>query len=139
MPTALGHKVANVAGKVPADLVAFRGLMRLAALRTGQMLNQSEIGRDAHLNAMTVSRYLGLLEISFIVHRIPPYLGNRASRLMKSPKLYFADAGLAAHLAGVADLDSTKDEPMRGALIETYVAQNILASPRLAKLCKLNW
>ncbi len=110
-----------------ADLVAFRRLMRLAALRTGQMLNQSGIGRDAHLNAMTASRYLGLLETSFIVHRIPPYLGNRASRLMKSPKLYFADAGLAAHLAGVADLDSTKDEPMRGALIETYVAQNILA------------
>ncbi|HVR85359.1 MAG TPA: ATP-binding protein [Planctomycetota bacterium] len=110
-----------------ADLVAFRRLMQMAALRTGQILNQSQIGRDAGLSAMTAGRYLDLLETSFVITRLPPFLGNRTSRLIKSPKLLFTDTGLAASLAGVKNLDPAADEPMRGALLETYVAQNLSA------------
>lgn len=105
-----------------ADLAAFRRFLQLAALRTGQVLNVSELGRDAQQNATTAARWLGLLEASFAVMRLPPFLGNRTSRLMKAPKLYAGDAGLAAHLAGVDDLSLSAEEPMRGALFETYAA-----------------
>ena len=110
-----------------ADLVSFRNLLRLASLRTGQMLNQSELARDAKLPASTVSRYLGLLEASFLVTRLSPYLRSRASRLIKAPKIFMTDSGIAAHLAAVTDLSPTSGEPLRGALLETYVCQNLMA------------
>jgi predicted AAA+ superfamily ATPase len=108
-----------------ADLVSFRNLLQLAALRTGRVLAVSELGRDAKLNATTTARYLGLLEASFVVRRLPPYLKNKASRLIKAPKLYFTDTGLAAHLSGTSS--AGKDVTLDGALLETYVAQNLAA------------
>lgn len=108
-----------------ADLVAFRNVLRLAALRTGQLLNQSELARDAKLPATTVGRYLGLLETSFVLHRLPAYLHTRSSRLIKSPKLYCTDSGLAAHLTGVSELAPSADERLRGPLFETFVLQNL--------------
>ena len=109
------------------DLVAFRTLAQLAALRTAQVLVISTLGRDAKLNAVTAGRYLDLLEASFLIRRLPPFLKNRSSRLVKSPKLYFTDSGLAAHMAGIATLDPGRDSLLRGALFETYVAQNLAA------------
>jgi predicted AAA+ superfamily ATPase len=108
-----------------ADLIAFRRVMQMAALRTGQILKQSELARDAQLNSMTTGRYLDLLETSFVIARLPAYLKSRTSRLIKSPKLLFTDVGIAAHLAGVKDLAPTSDEPLRGYLFETFVAQNL--------------
>jgi uncharacterized protein len=109
------------------NLVSFHTLAQLAALRTGQVLAISTLARDAKLNAATAGRYLDLLEASFLVRRLPPFLKNRSSRLIKSPKLYFTDSGLAAHLAGATSLDPGRDEWLRGALFETYVAQNLAA------------
>ena len=109
------------------DLVAFRTLAQLAALRTGQVLVISTLARDAKLNAATAGRYLDLLETSFVIRRLPPFLKNRSSRLIKSPKLYFTDSGLAAHLGGVTDLAPGRDEVLRGALFETFMAQNLAA------------
>lgn len=108
-----------------ADLVTFRSVLRLAALRTAQILNQSELARDARLPAATAARYLGLLETSFVLRKLAPHLRNRASRLIKSPKVFIADSGLAAHLTGVEDLRATAGEPLRGALYEAYVLQNL--------------
>lgn len=110
-----------------SDLVAFRTLAQLAALRTGQVLVASTLARDAKLTAATAGRYLGLLEASFVVRRLPPFLKNRTSRLIKSPKLHVTDSGLAAHLAGVASLEPGRDDLLRGALYETYAAQNLAA------------
>lgn len=109
------------------DLVAFRTVVQLAALRTGQILTVSELARDAKLNAATAGRYLNLLEASFLIHRLPPFLKNRSSRLIKSSKLHFTDSGLAAHLAGATQLEPGRDDRLRGALFETYVAQNLAA------------
>ncbi len=109
------------------DLVSFRTLSQLVALRTGQVLNVSTLGRDAKLSATTATRYLQLLETLFLVRRLPPFLKNRSSRLIKSPKLFLTDSGLAADLAGVHNLAATADEPMKGALFEIYVVQNIAA------------
>jgi predicted AAA+ superfamily ATPase len=58
---------------------------------------------------------------------LPPFLNNRSSRLVKSPKLFFTDSGLAAHLAGITTLEPGRDDLLRGALFETYVVQNLAA------------
>ena len=108
------------------DIISFRNLMGLAALRTGQLLSPSQLGRDAKLNAATTSRHLSLLEISYVAYRLSPYLRNRASRLIKTPKLYLGDAGLACHLAGADASGAVLPEPFKGGVFETYVAQNLM-------------
>ena len=104
------------------NIISFRNLMHLTAMRTGQLLSPSQLGRDAKLNAVTTSRYLSLLEASFLIQRISPYLKNKASRLIKSPKLYVSDSGLVCYLSGVG---SEETGLLKGAMFETYVAQNL--------------
>ncbi len=100
------------------SLPDFRRLMRAACLRIGSTVNQSELGRDVGLSQPTVHRYLNLLETSYLLLRIPAYAVNRTKRLIKSPKLYWADTGLAMHL-------SQEVEP-RGAHLENLVLQDLL-------------
>ena len=109
------------------DLVAFRTLAQLAALRTAQVLVISNLARDAKLSAPTAGRYLNLMEASFLIRRLPPFLKNRSSRLIKSPKLHLTDSGLAAHLAGITQFEAGRDDLLRGALYETYVVHNLAA------------
>jgi len=109
------------------DLLALRTLLRLTALRTGQLLSPSQLGRDAKLSAATTSRYLSLFEASFLITRIQPYLGNRSSRLIKSPKLYLSDSGIASHLMGLEMSVPIRSDPLYGAIFETYVAQNLIS------------
>ena len=97
----------------------FRRLMRMACLRTGQVVNQAGLGRDAALPQPTVHRYLNLLETSYLLVRLPAYSVNRTRRLIKSPKLYWGDTGVALHLAQVA-------EP-GGAHLENLVLNDLLA------------
>ena len=96
----------------------FRRLMRAACLRLGQLVNQTELARDVALPQPTVHRYLNLLEISFLLVRVPAYAANRTKRLIKSPKLYWGDVGIALHLAGLT-------EPT-GAHLENIVLQDLL-------------
>ena len=100
-------------------LPEFRRLMRAACLRTGQLINQSDIGRDIALPQPTVHRYIDLLETSYALVRLPAYAVNRTKRLMKSPKLYWADTGVAMHL-------SQETQP-RGAHLENLVLNDMLA------------
>src|SRR5579885_140549 len=86
-----------------SSLPDMRRLMRAAGLRLGQMLNQTELARDVAMPQPTVHRYLNLLEVSFLVIRIPAYAVSRTKRLIKTPKLYWGDTGLALHLAGDAE------------------------------------
>jgi len=109
------------------DLSTLRTLLRLTSLRTGQLLSPSQLGRDAKLNASTTSRYLSLFEASFIITKIQPYLRNRSSRLIKSSKLYLSDSGLASYLAGLELSSSIRSDPLYGAILETYMAQNLLS------------
>jgi uncharacterized protein len=81
----------------------FRRLMRAACHRVGQLVNQTELGRDAALPQPTVHRYLNLLETSYLLVRVSAFARNRTKRLIKSPKLYWGDTGVAMHLAGVKD------------------------------------
>jgi hypothetical protein len=101
-----------------AALPDFRRLMRAACLRLGQLANQTELARDVALPQPTVHRYLNLLETSFIVVRVPAYAVNRTKRLIKSPRLYWGDTGLALHLAGI-------DAPA-GAHLENLILNDLL-------------
>lgn len=82
-----------------ASLADFQGLIALSALRTGRLLNQTEVARDSGISRPTVHRYLNLLEVSFLIHRIPAYARSRTKRVLKTPKLYWADprAGRVPH------------------------------------------
>ena len=107
------------------DLVAFQRLMRLASLRTGQVLEVGSLARDAQLSVPTVSRYLNILEASCVARTVRPFLSNRASRLVKSPKFYFTDSGVAWYLWGTGSPSVAAADPRTGALVETYAAENI--------------
>jgi hypothetical protein len=97
----------------------FRRVMRAASLRLGQLLNQTDLARDAAVPQPTVHRWLNLLEISYLLVRLPAYAANRTKRLIKAPKIYWGDTGLALHLAG-------EDEP-RGAHLENLILGDLLA------------
>ena len=90
-----------------------------AALRLGQLVNQTELGRDTALPQPTVHRYLNLLETSYLLVRVPAYAVNRTKRLIKAPRLYWADAGLALHVTGSGEVP--------GAYLENLVLQDLLA------------
>ena len=100
------------------NLPDFRRLMRATALRLGGLANQAEIARDVGIPVANVQRHLGLLETSHLLIRLEPYSVNRTKRLIKAPKLYWADAGLALHLSG--------GEP-GGAHLENLVVTDLLA------------
>jgi len=116
-----------------SSLVDFRRLMRLASLRTGRLLNQSELGRDAALPQPTVHRWLNLLETSFQIVRIPAYASNRTKRLIKTPKLYWCDTGLACHLAGQRSPDALMKSDLAGALLENLLLSELLAWREIAR------
>lgn len=82
-----------------SNLPDFRRLMRAVCLRLGQLMNQTELGRDVALPQPTVHRWLNLLEVSYQLVRVPAYSVNRTKRLIKAPKLYWSDTGLALHLS----------------------------------------
>jgi predicted AAA+ superfamily ATPase len=109
------------------NILAYRNLLHLACLRTAQILNLSQLGRDAKLSSVAASRYLSLLETSFILSKLSPFLRNKASRLIKSPKIYVSDSGLACYLAGIHEFQADEREPLLGSMFETYVAQNLVS------------
>jgi predicted AAA+ superfamily ATPase len=108
-----------------ADIGLFGQFLRLTALRTAQVLNAHDLARDCGSNPVTVSRWISVLEAGFLVRRLPPFFSNRAKRLVKAPKVYFADSGLASFLCGVHSAAALEGHALRGAIAETYVCQNL--------------
>lgn len=113
------------------SLVDFRRVMALLALRTGQLLNQSEVARDAGLSQPTIHRYLNLLEATHLFERVPPYLGSHTTRLLKSPRVFWADVGLAVFLAGYYSVDELARARELGAFFETLIYQHLRVSSSL--------
>lgn len=110
-----------------SDLGLFQRLVHLTALRTAQVLNTRELARDCGTNSVTVARWLSLLETGFMVRRIPPWHSSRTKRLVKSPKIYVCDSGLACFLCGLFEPESLQQSALRGAIAETYLFQNVHA------------
>jgi len=96
----------------------FRRLMQATCLRLGGILNQTELGRDTGLPQPTVHRWLNLLETSYQLIRLPAYAVNRTKRLIKSPRLFWSDTGLALHLGGTGPT---------GAHLENLVMHDLIA------------
>lgn len=101
------------------NLVDFRRLMRATCLRLGGLLNQTELARDTGLSQPTAHRYLNLLETSYQLVRLEPYAVNRTKRLVKSPKVFWSDTGLAMFLGG--------ETAPRGAHLENMVLTDLIA------------
>jgi hypothetical protein len=100
----------------------FRRLMQAACLRLGQLLNQTELGRDVGLPQPTVHRWLNLLETSYLLVRLPAYAVNRTKRLVKSPRIFWGDTGVALHLGAQPGPSAPA-----GAHLENLVLHDLLA------------
>ncbi|MGH7831142.1 MAG: ATP-binding protein [Candidatus Binatia bacterium] len=107
-------------------LIDFRRLMGLAALRLGQITNQSELARDAALSQATVHRYLNLLEASYQIVPLPAFTRSRSKRLIKAPKIFWTDTGFAAFLAGIFSPGDIRSHTLAGAMLENLILTQIL-------------
>jgi predicted AAA+ superfamily ATPase len=112
-------------------LLDFRRVMELAALRSAQLLNQSELSRDARLSQPTAHRYLNLLETTHLFNRLPAYTASRTTRLLKSPKAFFNDPALAVFLSGYYELDDLLKAREYGAYFETFIYHHLRVLARL--------
>ena len=103
------------------ELGQFQTFVKMCAARTGQLLNLSALGADCGISAVTAKQWLTVLEASYIVVLLRPHHNNFGKRLVKTPKLYFLDSGLAAWLLGIRDATTLETHSSRGALFETWV------------------
>ena len=108
------------------NVTNFQRFVRLCAGRVGQLINLQSLGADAGVSHTTVRNWLDLLDRSYILFRLPPFHANIRKRLVKTPKLYFYDVGLAAHLIGIERPDQVATHPLRGPLFENMVVVEIL-------------
>lgn len=107
------------------SLIDFRNLLQLLALQTGQLLNQSEVGRDVGLAQATAHRYINLVETTHLLERLPPYTAGRTQRLVKSPKIFWTDPGLPVFLSGYYDLESLQGARELGSFFEGLIYQHL--------------
>lgn len=110
------------------DLSAFQRFLRLCAGRTGQLLNLSNLAQETGIAQSTARAWLSVLEASYIVFLLPPHHRNLGKRVVKMPKLYFHDAGLASALMGIHTEEQLTIHPLRGALFETLIVGEFLKS-----------
>jgi predicted AAA+ superfamily ATPase len=120
-------------------LSEFARLLTVLALRTGQELNASSIARDLGLPATTLRRYLGFLQQTFQVFLVAPYFANVEKRLVKSPKLFLCDTGMACHLGGVDGWETLAAQNRAGAMAETWVACEIRKALSLGRTLTTLW
>ena len=103
------------------DVNAFIQFTRLCAGRIGQLLNQTSLASDAGISPNTAKAWLSVLESSYILYRLQPHHRNFNKRLVKSPKLYFYDTGVACSLLGIRDESQVNLHYMKGALFENLI------------------
>jgi uncharacterized protein len=108
-----------------ADLPAFDAFLCLAAARTGQELNLTDLAADAGITQPTARAWLHALEIAFLVTVLRPHHKSFRKRLRKRPRLHFLDTGLVCHLLGIQSADMLERHPLRGAIFESYVAAEL--------------
>ena len=108
--------------------MAFVMFMRVLAARTGQVINYSDIARDVGVSSPTIKSWLSILETSGLVFLLQPYYNNITNRIIKSPKVYFMDTGLASFLAGWTSAEALANGAMNGSIFETYVVSEIVKS-----------
>jgi len=108
------------------NLSSFQRFLRMCAARTGQLLNLSSLANDCGITHNTAKAWISVLEASYIIHLLQPHHKNFKKRLIKSPKLYFYDPGLAAWLLNLQNAEQLSTHPARGQLFETWVVSELL-------------
>lgn len=108
------------------DLSAFQRFIRMCAARTGQLLNLSSMASDCGITHNTAAAWVSVLEASYIIFLLRPHFNNFNKRLVKTPKLYFLDTGLAAWLLGIRNQEQLTFHAQRGALFENLVVTEFL-------------
>jgi predicted AAA+ superfamily ATPase len=107
------------------DLATFRRFLALLASRHGQMLNRTDLAAPLGVSVPTITQWLSVLETTAQILLLPPFYENLGKRLIKSPKIYFADSGLACHLLGIDSAAELEKSPFLGALFEGFIAAEI--------------
>jgi len=110
------------------DLSVFQRFVRLCAGRNGQLLNLNTLAGETGISHKTARSWLSVLDSSYIVHLLPPYYRNFGKRLVKTPKLYFLDQGLACWLLGIRSSELLAVHPMKGAIFESFIISEFLKS-----------
>ncbi len=108
------------------DLALFRRFMSLCAGRIGQLLNMNDIGNNLGVDNKTVRQWLGVLESSYIIYLLPPFYENFNKRVLKTPKLYFYDTGIASFLLNIRSTNDLKNHFARGALYENFIINELM-------------
>ncbi|MBQ3669866.1 MAG: ATP-binding protein [Treponema sp.] len=110
------------------DLLRFENFMRLLAGRTGQLVNNSALSAEVGVSSTTIGSWLSILEASHLVHILRPWYENRTSQVVKTPKVYFCDTGLASYLLGIETPEQMQRDPLMGNLFENLVVEEALKS-----------
>ena len=108
------------------DLSQFQQFLTLLAGRVGQVINFSSLSNDVGVSATTIKNWLSVLKASYVVFELPPFFQNIRKRVVKSPKIYFTDVGLAAFLLGIHTEELAVRDPLRGSLYENLVITDIV-------------
>jgi len=108
------------------DLGQFQRFVKLCAGRIGQLLNLEGIGNEVGVSSHTIKHWISILEASFIIVRLQPYYENIGKRLVKAPKLFFTDVGLASYLLGIENTQQMSRDPQRGHLFENLVLLELM-------------
>jgi predicted AAA+ superfamily ATPase len=108
------------------DLSKFEKFLKLCAGRAAQIVNLSNLANDCGINHNTAKSWLGVLETSYIIFFVRPHHANFGKRLIKAPKLYFTDCGLAAYLLDIQNAKHIVNHPLKGALFENFVVAELL-------------
>lgn len=110
------------------NLAQFQQFLILLAGRVGQVANFSSLSNDIGVTGTTIKNWLSVLKASYVVFELPPFFENIRKRVIKSPKLYFTDVGLAAFLLGIHTEEQASRDPLRGNLYENLVITEIIKS-----------
>jgi len=108
------------------DLSRFQQFLTLLAGRVGQVVNFTSLSNDVGVSATTIKSWLSVLKASYVVFELPPFFENIRKRVIKSPKIYFTDVGLAAFLLGIHTKEQASRDPLRGNLYENLVIAEIV-------------
>ena len=108
------------------DQLQFMRFMKLCAARIGSIFNASELAPQVGVDSKTITHWLSVLQASYLVTLLPPYFENISKRLVKSPKLYFKDPGLACFLLDIESPRQLERDKMRGAIFENYVVMEVI-------------
>jgi len=110
------------------DLSVFRRFLAVVASRHGQVLNRTDLAAPLGVSVPTITQWLSVLETTLQIALVPPFYENLGKRLIKSPKLYLLDSGLACHLLGIHSEAELRRSSLNGALFEGFIASEIIKS-----------